>query len=100
MKADRILFDTLASAALRVCDAQTTADDPFIWLEQAHSARAMLWVEAENAKTSEALERNPLFDNLFNEARLIAEAQDRIPEPSIIANRVFNFWQDADHEPG
>ena len=69
-------------------------------LEQAHSARAMLWVEAENAKTSEALERNPVFYDLFNEARLIAEAQDRIPEPSVLANQVFNFWQDAEHEHG
>jgi prolyl oligopeptidase len=100
MKANRVLFVFLASAVLMVCNAQTSTDDPFIWLEDAHGARAMLWVEAENAKTSEALERNPLFDNLFNEARLIAEAQDRIPEPSIIANRVFNFWQDADHEHG
>jgi prolyl oligopeptidase len=100
MKANRVLFVFLASAALMVCNAQTSTDDPFIWLEDAHGARAMLWVEAENAKTSEALERNPLFDNLFNEARLIAEAQDRIPEPSIIANRVFNFWQDADHQHG
>jgi prolyl oligopeptidase len=100
MQANRILLVFLASAALMVCSAQTTADDPFIWLEQAHSARAMLWVEAENAKTSEALERNPVFHDLFNEARLIAEAQDRIPEPSIVANQVFNFWQDAEHEHG
>lgn len=89
-----------SAAAVMVCDAQTTTDDPYIWLEQAHSPRAMLWVEAENAKTSQALEQNPLFYSLFNEARLIAEAQDRIAEPSIIANQVFNFWQDGEHEHG
>jgi prolyl oligopeptidase len=106
MRASRVLWVFMASAAaLMVCKAQTTTDapttdDPFIWLEQAHSPRAMLWVEAENAKTSQALEQNPLFYSLFNEARLIAEAQDRIPEPSIIANQVFNFWQDGEHEHG
>jgi prolyl oligopeptidase len=86
----------LAAAAL----AQAPAEDPFIWLEQAHSARAMVWVEAENAKTSAALESNPLFHTLFSDARVIAEAQDRIPEPSIISGRIFNFWQDAEHEHG
>ncbi|HEY0748049.1 MAG TPA: prolyl oligopeptidase family serine peptidase [Steroidobacteraceae bacterium] len=101
MTASRVLSVFMASAAaVMVCDAQTTTDDPYIWLEQAHSPRAMLWVEAENAKTSQALEQNPLFYSLFNEARLIAEAQDRIAEPSIIANQVFNFWQDGEHEHG
>ena len=100
MTANRILFVVFASVALMVCNAQTGTDDPFLWLEEAHSERAMQWVEAENAKTREALERGPLFDDLFSAARLIAEAQDRIPVPSIIANQVFNFWQDAEHEHG
>ena len=100
MKTKTSLLTIAASAALSVALAQAPADDPFVWLEQAHSARAMLWVEAENAKTSTALERNPLFSTLFNDARVIAEAKDRIPVPSVIGGRVFNFWQDADHEHG
>jgi prolyl oligopeptidase len=92
----------LGAAALAAATAlaQAPAEDPFIWLEQAHSDRAMVWVEAENAKTSTALESNPLFPTLFNDARVIAEAEDRIPEPSIIGGRIFNFWQDAAHEHG
>ena len=101
MKTNPILLVIAASAALSIsAAAQAPSDDPFIWLEQVHSDRAMQWVEAENAKTSAALERNPLFDTLFNEARLIAEAKDRIPEPTVIGGRVFNFWQDAEHEHG
>jgi prolyl oligopeptidase len=90
----------VACIAFGTCLAQALPDDPFIWLEQAHSERAMVWVAAENAKTSAALENNPLFYSLFNDARVIAEAKDRIPEPTIIGGRVFNFWQDADHEHG
>jgi prolyl oligopeptidase len=75
-------------------------EDPFIWLEDAHSARAMSWVEAENAKTTAVLERDPGFNTLFNDAKVLAEAKDRIPEPSMIGGRIFNFWQDADHQHG
>jgi prolyl oligopeptidase len=100
MKKSPLLLTLAATAVIGVSVAQVPADDPFIWLEQAHSERAMQWVEGENAKTSSALERNPLFDALFNDARAIAEAKDRIPEPSVIGGRIFNFWQDADHEHG
>jgi prolyl oligopeptidase len=100
MKINPLLLVFAATAVISVSLAQAPADDPFIWLEQAHSARAMQWVEAENAKTSAALERNPLFDTLLTDARAIAEAEDRIPEPNVIGGRVFNFWQDADHEHG
>jgi prolyl oligopeptidase len=100
MKIKPFVFLLATTAITGMSLAQAPADDPFIWLEQAHSARAMLWVEAENAKTSATLERNPLFSTLFNDARVIAEAEDRIPVPSILGGRVFNFWQDADHEHG
>ena len=60
----------------------------------------MAWVEAENAKTSAGLESNPLFHTLFDDARVIAEAKDRIPEPTLIGGQIFNFWQDAEHEHG
>src|ERR1700690_947620 len=72
----------LTAATALPAVAQAPAEDPFIWLEEAHSDRAMAWVEAENAKTSAGLESNPLFHTLFDDARVIAEAKDRIPEPT------------------
>jgi prolyl oligopeptidase len=78
----------------------TSATDPFLWLEQAHGERAMQWVKAENVKTDAVLERDPRFESLFHNAKAILEAKDRIPEPSIIAGQIFNFWQDADHTHG
>jgi prolyl oligopeptidase len=99
MKTKLLLLGLAAGTAVSV-SAQTSADDPFVWLEDAHGARAMAWVEAENTKTAAVLENNALFDTLFKEARIIAEAKDRIPEPSVIDGKVFNFWQDADHPHG
>jgi prolyl oligopeptidase len=60
----------------------------------------MAWVEAENARTTAVIERDPRFQILFDNARIIAEAKDRIPEPTMIGGRIFNFWQDADHQHG
>jgi prolyl oligopeptidase len=75
-------------------------DDPFIWLEEAHSERAMNWVKAENAKTAGVLEQDPRFKPLFQDAKVIAEAKDRIPEPVRIRGQIFNFWQDGEHAHG
>src|SRR5258707_10813884 len=85
---------------LGIALGEPTAEDPFIWLEEAHSERAMNWVKAENTKTDAVLERDPRFKALFHDAKVILEAKDRIPEPSVIAGQVFNFWQDADHAHG
>ena len=104
MKIKRLLPAFVFGAAF-VCLAclaavPTTGEDPFLWLEQAHSERAMTWVKAENVKTDAVLERDPRFKTLFHDAKVILEAKDRIPEPSVIAGQILNFWQDADHSHG
>src|SRR4051812_13620082 len=76
------------------------ATDPYIWLEQVDSPRAMSWVRAENAKTTAVLEKTPQFDSIYRDALALAEARDRIPSPQTLAGDIFNFWQDADHVRG
>src|SRR5208282_4509584 len=91
---------TLTARAAATAGATTPAEDPFAWLEQVDDARAMDWVRAENVKTAAVLENDPRYPDLFKEALTIAEAKDRIPEPSIIAGQVLNFWRDAEHVRG
>ncbi len=74
--------------------------DPFIWLEEARSDRALDWVRAENDKTIEALATDPRFEKLQAEALAIFDAQDRIPYVSFRPDGLYNFWQDEDHEKG
>jgi prolyl oligopeptidase len=102
MKINLLLAAVGFSAALNasLAAAPPTGADPFLWLEQAHGERAMNWVKAENVKTDAVLERDPRFQALFHDAKVILEAKDRIPEPSVIAGQIFNFWQDADHTHG
>jgi prolyl oligopeptidase len=78
--------------------AQTS--DPYIWLEELDSERAMSWVHAENAKTVAVLEADPRYDALYKQALAIAQAKDRIPMPHSLDRGIFNFWQDADHVRG
>ncbi len=74
--------------------------DPYLWLEDVSSPRAMAWVNAENAKTVAVLEKDPHYAGFYDDALAIAQAKDRIPAPNFLDGGVFNFWQDADHVRG
>jgi prolyl oligopeptidase len=100
MKINALFLGLALSGLIVGIVAAAPPDDPFLWLEEAHSERAMNWVKAENAKTDDVLERDPRFKKLFHDAKIIAEAKDRIPEPVALAGRIFNFWQDGEHAHG
>jgi prolyl oligopeptidase len=80
--------------------AQTTSDDPYIWLEDVSSPKAMAWVEAHNAKSTAVLEADPRYQQYYDEALTLAQAQDRIPYGTFTGGQIYNFWQDADHIRG
>ncbi|ATQ44457.1 prolyl oligopeptidase family serine peptidase [Caulobacter mirabilis] len=80
----------LASAAPAVA-----AETPFEWLEAVDGARAMEWVQAENAKTLPVLTGDARYAGLHAEALTILSAKDRIPTSKFIGTGVYNFWQDA-----
>jgi prolyl oligopeptidase len=100
MKMPPWLAGCASCAIFNLSPATPAGEDPFVWLEEAHSERAMNWVKAENAKTDAVLERDPRFKILFHDAKVILEAKDRIPEPAIIGGQILNFWQDAEHSHG
>jgi prolyl oligopeptidase len=95
-------FSIVAAAACSVgiARADPVTDDPYIWLEDVSSPKAMEWVEAHNAKSTAALEADPRYPQYFKAALAIAEAKDRIPVGSFIGGQVYNFWQDSDHVRG
>ncbi|HEU0045130.1 prolyl oligopeptidase family serine peptidase [Sphingomonas sp.] len=77
-----------------------TDNDPYIWLEDKDGAKALAWVEAENARTLPRLESDPRYAAFYAEALAIASATDRIPMPSQEAGRIVNFWRDKEHPQG
>jgi prolyl oligopeptidase len=75
-------------------------DDPYLWLEDKDGARAMQWVEAENAASLPRLEKDPRYAGFYRDAYAIAAATDRIPYPELTDGRVLNFWRDDAHPHG
>ena len=75
-------------------------EDPFLWLEEVDSPRAMDWVRAENAKTAAVIDQDARFAARKRDALALAVAQDRIPEPGLLRGAVYNLWQDATHAHG
>ena len=94
---------TLLSLALGVA-AMTTpavaAEDPYQWLEEWTTPRAMEWVGAHNDVTVKRLTADPRYATLYDQALAIAGAKDRIPMPSFRNGEIYNFWQDETHLRG
>ncbi len=80
--------------------AQDTAADPFIWLEEVDSKRSLDWVTAKNDATFAELGTTPLYKSLYDRTLTILDSKDRIAYPRIIGDKLYNFWQDAEHKRG
>lgn len=74
--------------------------DPYQWLEDVDSPRAMAWVRDENAKTTARLESDPRYPAFYASAVAIAQSKDRLPKVTYLAGELYNLWQDADHVHG
>src|SRR5690348_14912366 len=99
----RLIFALTAAASMTLGAAPSGAqsqDDPYIWLEEVSSPKAMEWVNAHNAATTTALEADPRYKTYYGEALEIAQAKDRVPTGSFLGGKIYNFWQDADHVRG
>lgn len=80
--------------------AELPGEDPFLWLEETRSERAMAWVQAENERTLAELTADPRYLAHYDAALAILEASDRIPFVSFHPDGLHNFWQDATHVRG
>jgi len=92
-----LLLMTIGSAANA---QQAASDDPYIWLEDVSGQRSMDWVNSHNAKSQAVLQADPRYQQYYQEALDIAQAQDRIPYGFFLHGNIYNFWQDADHVRG
>ena len=96
----RMLAFTAAVAFGGAAVAQSQENDPYLWLEDVSSPRAMSWVETHNKRATDVLETDPRYQRFYAQALEIAQAKDRIPTGSFIGGQVYNFWQDNDHIRG
>jgi prolyl oligopeptidase len=76
------------------------SEDPFLWLEEVDGERALDWVKAQNASTAERLKSEPLFDELYAQAKATLNSASRLPGISQQGDWLYNFWRDADNPRG
>ena len=76
------------------------AEDPYLWLEGVDDEKALDWVRAENASTAERLKSNPLFDELYTEAKAILNSESRLPEVYQEGEWLYNVWRDQKNPRG
>jgi prolyl oligopeptidase len=92
---------TIAAAAAGLNGAQAaTADDPYLWLEDVSSPKALAWVEQHNAKSTAVLQADPRYQPYYDQALTLLQAKDRIPVGQFLNGQIYNFWQDSDHVRG
>jgi len=80
--------------------AAAAADDPYLWLEDVHGAKALEWVKAQNVKSTAVLQADPDYQKDYDAILKVLDATDRIPYGELDHQYVFNFWQDAAHPKG
>jgi len=75
-------------------------DDPFLWLEDVDAQKSLDWVEKWNDQTLKMLTSQPGYEEMYEKDLEIYNSTDRVANPSIIGNLIYNFWQDEEHPRG
>jgi prolyl oligopeptidase len=74
--------------------------DPYLWLEEVEGAKALAWAKEQNQKTTTDLEKVKQYKPIYERTLQILDSQERIPNPDLSGDIVYNFWQDKDHARG
>lgn len=100
-------FALTTVAALLFCagaQAQSPAPaadaDPYLWLEEVSSERALDWVRQWNGLTTSQLDALPGIRQATDRIREVVDSRERIPFVEKQGQFVYNFWKDAEHPRG
>ena len=75
-------------------------EDPYLWLEDIDSPKSLEWAEKWNNKTLKVLVAQPGYNEMYQNILEIYNSTDRIADPTIYGDLVYNFWQDEEHQRG
>lgn len=76
------------------------AEDPYLWLEEVASDKALAWVRARNTTTQAELEAIPRFATSRDRIRAILDSKDRTPYVTKRGAYYYNFWIDEKNPRG
>ena len=75
-------------------------EDPYLWLEETDSAKALDWVKARNAESVKAYGSSPEFDKTRDAILEVMDSDARIPYVSKMGTYYYNFWKDKTNPRG
>jgi prolyl oligopeptidase len=87
------------------CSKQATTDvdplhDPYLWLEDVEGEDALAWVEEQNKVSLGYLESLPTYEPFRQRNLEIYNSDERIAQPRMMGDHVYNFWRDEDNVRG
>ncbi len=100
IKTIKQILPILFLSLLLSCEKKSGEQDPFLWLEDIDSEKALNWVEKHNEATANILEKEPYFQEFYKKNLEIYNSKQRIAYPSIRGKYVYNFWKDEKSERG
>ena len=77
-----------------------TAEDPYIWLEETESPKALEFAKLENQKTIYTLQKDSHYKAIESELRKMAYSEDRVPWGNPMNGMYYNFWRDQKNPRG
>lgn len=88
--------------ALTACSSATAPkpDDDFLWLEEIDGARAMEWVNGQNARSRRELGSTPEFEVMQAQALAALNSTSRIPSLEWHGRYLYNLWKSEEHPRG
>jgi prolyl oligopeptidase len=93
-----ILLSLVLFSAFQISFAQD--EDPYLWLENVDGKEALEWVNKQNKASLDVLTARPEYKPIFDKALEIYNSADRIANPGICVDYIYNFWQDKEHVRG
>lgn len=75
-------------------------DDPYLWLEEVESEKALEWVKSRNQIALDELTTSHRYAEIYDGLLEIYNSSDKIPAVTKHGDYYYNFWQDADHKRG
>src|SRR5689334_10823455 len=76
----------------RLHAAEEPADDPFLFLEDIDSPKALDWVRAHNQPAQDRLGRDRRYEATASALRRVVLAQDRLPDVGLRGEWLYNTW--------
>ena len=87
-------------AGLTVFSTCWAEEDPYLWLEGIDDEKALEWVRQQNESTAQRLKSNPIFNELYSQAKATLNASSRLPSVYQEEGWLYNFWKDENNPRG